>query len=325
MEILIISPAPREKLYGNNITAERWRSILSSFGHGVTISDSYSGQPADLLVALHSYKSYASIAAFRKSNPGKKIIVALTGTDIYQDLEILEKAAKVIASMSIADNLVVLQPKALEKVPEDHLPKTRVIIQSAVCSSQRLDTKKDDSFKVCVLGHLRDVKDPFRVAEASALLPASSGISVLHAGAAMNLDYEQAAKKLMIKNERYQWLGELGHASAMELIGSCSLMVNSSFSEGGANAVCEAISCGIPVIASGVDGNIGLLGDDYPGYFPVGDTQALADLLLRAEKDQGFCSLLKSRVAALKPMVDPEREKKDWKGLLDLKVTSAGF
>ena len=59
-------------------------------------------------------------------------------------------------------------------------------------------------------------------------------------------------------------------------------MVISSLSEGGANVISEAAVAGVPVLASRIDGNVGLLGADYPGYFPVGDTEALARLLRTA-------------------------------------------
>ena len=58
-------------------------------------------------------------------------------------------------------------------------------------------------------------------------------------------------------------------------------MVLSSLSEGGANVISEAVAAGVPVLASRIDGSVGLL-DDYPGYFPVRDTAALARLLERS-------------------------------------------
>ena len=72
-------------------------------------------------------------------------------------------------------------------------------------------------------------------------------------------------------------------------------MVLSSRSEGGANVISEAIVAGVPILASRMDGNVGLLGADYPGYFPVGDTQALARLLWRIEADAPFVATASSR------------------------------
>jgi glycosyltransferase involved in cell wall biosynthesis len=55
--------------------------------------------------------------------------------------------------------------------------------------------------------------------------------------------------------------------------------------EGGAHVVIEAIRSGTPVLASRIDGNLGLLGDDYPGCSTWGDDAALAALLEQARDD----------------------------------------
>jgi glycosyltransferase involved in cell wall biosynthesis len=94
------------------------------------------------------------------------------------------------------------------------------------------------------------------------------------------------------------------------------MLVLTSQMEGGANAVSEAIACSVPVISSRISGSIGLLEEDYPGYFPVGDTQALTDLLIRVEKDTAFYEALKTWCERLKPIVDPDRERQSWKRLL---------
>ena len=79
----------------------------------------------------------------------------------------------------------------------------------------------------------------------------------------------------------------------------------------------EAIVASVPLLASRVAGNVGILGEDYPGLFSVGDSQQLAQLLRRAECDAGFVAQLKSRIENLAPLFDPAREKKAWAELLD--------
>ena len=86
--------------------------------------------------------------------------------------------------------------------------------------------------------------------------------------------------------------------------------------EGGANVVGEAIACSVPVISSQISGTIGLLGEDYPGYFPVGDTYALAKLLERIETDPVFYNTIKAWCERLKPLVDPAQERQSWENLL---------
>ena len=80
--------------------------------------------------------------------------------------------------------------------------------------------------------------------------------------------------------------------------------------EGGAHVVSEAISVGVPVIASDIAGNIGLLADDYPGYYPVGDERALASLLARAETEGEFLRSLEAAVRAQRGVTDPAAERR---------------
>ncbi len=81
--------------------------------------------------------------------------------------------------------------------------------------------------------------------------------------------------------------------------------------------VSEAIVAGAPVIVSRIAGNVGLLGDDYPGYFEVGDTKALAGLLLRAETDYASLAELRSYCEELSANFDPAIERRAWSDLID--------
>ena len=85
-------------------------------------------------------------------------------------------------------------------------------------------------------------------------------------------------------------------------------MVISSRMEGGANVVCEALRIGVPVLASRISGNVGLLGAGYPGYFPLEDERALARLITRAATDADLYASLKAHVGKLRPMVAPQAE-----------------
>ena len=93
-------------------------------------------------------------------------------------------------------------------------------------------------------------------------------------------------------------------------------MVLSSLSEGGANVISEAIVAGVPILVSRMDGNVGLLGSDYPAYFPVGDTRALARLLRRIEDDAQFVATLRRAIARRAPLFRLEREVAAWRRLL---------
>ena len=118
------------------------------------------------------------------------------------------------------------------------------------------------------------------------------------------------------RNPRYRWLGPLSRGRTRRLIARSQILVLSSRLEGGANVISEAVVDGTPVLASHIPGSVGLLGADYPGYFPMGDTHALADLLRRAETDAGFYRRLKTHGARLARIFRPSEERHRWRSLL---------
>lgn len=320
MRITIVTPARAGSTHGNRITAVRWAGILKQLGHRVSISQSYDRQPADLLIALHARRSYASVQRFHRQHSNAPIVVALTGTDLYRDLKTDPRAEE---SLALAQRIVVLQPKALEQLDERFRVKARVIYQSVARGigaqlQQRVKGRSvtDRSFDVCVIGHLRAVKDPFRAAMAARLLPASSRIRILHVGAAMTAAMAARAQAEAARNQRYRWLGALARARVRNILAKSRLCVLSSQMEGGANVLSEAIVAGVPILASRIDGNTGILGEDYPGLFDVSDTRELARLLLRAETDADFLSDLRRRVKKLAPLFDPQRERRAWAHLI---------
>lgn len=89
----------------------------------------------------------------------------------------------------------------------------------------------------------------------------------------------------------------------------------SSRMEGGANVLSEAIAASVPILASRIDGNVGILGADYPGYFEVGDTTQLARLLTLAETSPGYLAELKAWSKGLANLADPAREEQAWSDL----------
>jgi putative glycosyltransferase (TIGR04348 family) len=312
LSIRIVSTTPRFSRKGNRVTAVRWSRILKSLGHRVQIEEQYQGGACDLLVALHARHSFPSVELFAKAYPERPIVLALTGTDLYQDIHFDATAQR---ALLLASRLIVLQPLGIREVPRKLRDKVRVIFQSAEAPKLRRQPR-EDVFAVCVLAHLRAVKDPFRAAEAARLLPRESRIQVLQVGAALDPGMEERAREEAKTNLRYRALGGLPRWKALRLLSRSQLLVLSSLAEGGANAVTEAIACGVPILASRIPGSVGLLGLDYPGYFQPGDTLALSGLLRRAEEDSPFLAKLKAHCQRLAPMVQPKREREAWSKLL---------
>src|SRR5215813_1608230 len=315
MRIRIVTPAPPRTTYGNRITAERWARLLKTLGHRVLISEEYQSKPADLLIALHARRSHESIARFRQLNPNRPIILALTGTDVYRDIHENSRAR---SSMELADRIVVLQPHALRELKQANRNKALVIYQSVESPTRLKKTQRSHNadFQICVIGHLRPVKDPFRAAMAARTLPASSRIRVLQVGAALSKQMARRASRELQINPRFSWLGEVSRARAFRSLAQSRVCIISSQMEGGSNVLSEAIVAGVPVLASRISGNIGILGENYPGLFRVGDTARLRYLMLRAETDREFLRDLEGHTSNLSSLFKPEVERRTWRQLI---------
>jgi len=312
LKIRIVTPAGRGARSGNRVTATRWATLLREIGHEVSVGTQLGVTRCDLLVGVHARKSHAALEAFRSRHPRRPIVLLLAGTDLYADGP---EHRSVAESMRWATRLVVLQPLARRTVPRSLHYKVRVIRQSAMRPAGPTH-KRAGVFEVCVVGHLRSVKDPFRTAYAARRLPRSSKIQVVHVGGALSADMERRARGESQQNARYRWMGSQPKKTALRILARSRVLVVTSRSEGGANVISEAIACGVPVIASRIDGSVGLLGRDYPAYFPVGDTASLAGLLERVEQDGHFLADLKRRCRELQPAFRPSAERAAWRALL---------
>ncbi len=312
MKIRLIAPVRRGSLQGNGVTARRWGRLLKELGHEVHQGAKYKNGAADVLIALHARKSHKSARRFKRLHPDGYLVVALTGTDLYQDLKRSRSARD---SLRLADRIVVLQPLALRALHPQHRRKACVVYQSATPPSDAARARSTH-FEICVVGHLRPVKDPFRTALAVRALPAMSRIRVTHLGRALSAGMERRAKAEARRNPRYRWLGERPQKATLRRLSRSDLLVLTSRSEGGANVISEAVAAGVPVVSSRIPGTEGLLGASYPGYFPLGDSKALADLLWKVEHDGAFRRRLVANGRRLRPLFRPAFERRAWANLL---------
>ncbi len=313
MQINLITPAGKQSRNGNRTTAVRWQRLLQELGHSVRVNTEFDGGPADLMIAVHAWRSAQSIVDFHTRYPDRPLIVLLSGTDIYKFQHSHPEAT--LHSMELADQLVCLHDLVHKDIPRRFANKLTVIHQSAPpLAAPRQPSRR--WFDICVIGHLREEKDPLRTAEAARLLPPKSQIRVLHYGKAHDDSWATRARQEMERNSRYHWRGEVPGWMVRRAFAKCHLMVLSSIMEGGANVVSEAVAAGLPVIASDISGSVGLLGPDYGGYYPVGDTQALADRLHQAETDPAYLERLAAQCRQQAPLFHAEREKRAWQDVL---------
>jgi putative glycosyltransferase (TIGR04348 family) len=304
MRIAIVTPSAATTRTGNRHTAQRYAAFLRGAGHRVRSASCWDGAACDLMIALHARKSGDSIARFRARFPDRGLVVVLTGTDLYRDIR-GDAAAQ--ASLEAATLLVTLQERGADELPRRLRGKVRVVYQSArVARGTRAPRTR---FRICVLGHLREEKDPLRTGLALRLLP-DRALEVVHIGDALSPDLAEEARGLMAADARYRWIGGVSHAKALRWLAASHLMVLSSRMEGGANVICEAVRTGVPVLASRIPGNVGMLGRSYPGYYPLKDEGSLAHLIQRASGNRAFYRRLLSAIAKRRPLFAPAAERR---------------
>lgn len=327
MNILIVTPAAIGSTAGNRLTAERWQALLRTLDHKVDVATEFDqsrkksgSKPIDCLIALHAKRSASSVQRYREhcklqgrlSRTGK-VIVALTGTDLHVDMQ---RYPVVAQTLDAADAIVLLEPEGGKRLAAHHRGKSQVIFQSAaplVAPPQPLDS----CFEVSIVGHLRAIKDPFRVALAARQLPASSRVRIVHFGKALTSDMQVRAEREMKCNPRYRWYGGVSHTVVTRRLVRSRATVLSSKSEGGPAVVTDAIVNGVPILASRIDATVGLLGDSYSGFFPFGDTASLTKLLGRIEREDAFLNHLKTQLVPRASCLTPQTELQSWRRLLD--------
>lgn len=306
----MVTPALASANNGNWQTASRWARWLSSH-YRVRVVECWDGGDDDLMIALHARRSAASVQAWRAQLVPRPLVLVLTGTDLYRDVVVDASAQR---SLELADRLVVLQELGVQSLLPTLHAKTLVSVQS--CSAWLPHEKTRRRLRAIAVGHLRDEKDPRTYFEAARLLSGRDDILLDHVGAPLDDALARQARATMARNPHYRWLGGLPHGTARARIQRAHVLVHMSRMEGGAHVVMEALRSGTPVLASRIDGNLGMLGDDWPALFEPGDAAGLARGLQRLRDDPAMLADLSARAAARAPLFEPARERERVLGLV---------
>ena len=275
--IVIVCPASPASNNGNWRTAARWQRLLRPLARVRIVQhwpDAQAGQDT-VMLALHARKSAAAITAWHAQHGPRGLGVVLTGTDLYPDIA---QDPVALQSLAQAHSLVVLQDQAMRALPLAHRNKARVILQS--CGSRQTLPKSTRQLRVVMVGHLREEKNPRMLWRAVQQIPADAGIRFEHIGHALDPALAHEAEATAVACPHYRWRQGLGHSETLRRIQQAHLLVHTSRSEGGAIVISEAIRSGTPVLATRIDGNLGLLGENYAGLVEPDDADALAQRLL---------------------------------------------
>lgn len=307
--VAIVTPHLAAANNGNWQTAARYARFLRG-RYRVRLGTGWQGAP-DILIALHARRSAAAVASFATAFPDRPLIVVLTGTDLYRDIDTDADARR---SLQRATRLVVLNDDGIARLPRALRPKAVAIVQSA---RPLAPAPKRRGFNVAVVGHLRDEKNPQLVWRVLDGWPSAEPLHLWHAGRALDAALGREAERRTNADPRYTWLGDQPRSRLRQRVRACQLLLHPSHMEGGALAVIEAVTAHTPVIGSRIDGNTGLLGADYPGLFAPDDADAARSLLLRAAHEPRFLAQLARRCRRAARRFTPAREGRDVRRLVD--------
>jgi putative glycosyltransferase (TIGR04348 family) len=299
--VLIVTPALADARNGNWQTARRWARMLSG-QFSPSLVRTWQGEAGDLMIALHARRSAASITAWAAT--GKPLVVVLTGTDLYRDIAGDADAQR---SLELADRLVVLQELGPRALPERLRAKCVVCYQSV--PARRPQPKSARYLRLLAVGHLRAEKAPELFIDLARRCAGDGGLRFDQIGGELDPGLGALARQAASELPNYRWLGSLPHEAVRRRIARAHLLVHPSRMEGGAHVVMEAACSGTPVLASRIDGNVGMLGAGYAGYFAPGDGNGLATLVRRCRAEPAFIDGLQAQCAARASLFAPERER----------------
>lgn len=311
MKVCVASPYPLSELKGNSVTTKRIVEILQEGRIDARGSHLYDGLPADVLISLHAVKGAPAVEEFCEKRPEGRVVVLIAGTDLYDTLPKGSEAG--YRALEKADRIVVVQETAVQRLPEIFQEKAVVVPNSLDPISVEANPG-ESPFIISVVGHPRPVKRPFLTIESVSKHPEWEDLEVWLIGKALDDESRRKAEEWGEKDARFRWFGGLPREEALKLLAKSNLTVNSSVSEMGANAILEAMTIGVPVLASRVEGNEGLLGEDYPGYFDEDELENVLQAVVDKRVDlKEWVRLATERL----PLFSRERESACWLELLE--------
>ncbi|MFT6242232.1 MAG: glycosyltransferase involved in cell wall biosynthesis [Akkermansiaceae bacterium] len=310
MKVCVASPYPLTELKGNTVTTERIVELLCAGGIEARGSHLFDGEAADVLIALHAVKGAKAVFDYRAKFPEGRVVVLITGTDLYESLPAGSEVGH--RALRESDRIVVVQEAAIARLPEEVRGKA-VVIPASLDAIEIEAEPVSPPFAISVVGHPRPVKRPFLTIEAVAKHPAWAEVEVWQIGEALDEGSFREGQEWVKRDSRYRWFGGMVREEALRRCAQSSLTINSSILEGGANAVLEAMTMGVPVLASRIEGNVGMLGEDYPGYFEEGELGDVLEAIVEGRVDmQAWVELARARL----PLFSRETESSSWLELL---------
>lgn len=301
MKVTILTPYYYPSVRGNSITVQRIESGLRDQGVAVAVFSLEHHADPDRLRALvlgsrpdviHGFHAYLTggLACDAAEALGVPAALTLTGTDVNHDLFDPERGAAVRHALLRARGIVVFHETMGEKVRRE-IPgvgaRIRVIGQAVHCDETRYDLRgklglRPEDFVFFVPAGIRRVKNvTFCIEPLARLRARHPQVKLVFAGPVIEAPEGEALQAALRGRDWAFYLGALTHEEVCACLYAVDAVVNSSISEGGmSNAILEAMSKGVVVLASDIEGNRSVIRDGGCGFLYTSE----ADFLAKAER-----------------------------------------
>jgi glycosyltransferase involved in cell wall biosynthesis len=286
MRIALITPASHPSVRGNAITVERIASGLRQRGHCVEIY-SLEAFPdrAEIPAAirafcpdlLHGFHAFATGDVLRTEarDIGVPVLITVTGTDVNHDLFDPDRRTRVVDVLARAQGIVAFHASIreilLKEIP-DLGGKIRIIRQAVACGEKpgdyrarwRLTPRHIIFFFAAGIRRVKNLT--FCLPALTRLHTRHPDLRVLYAGPILENDEGARLLGLIGDPDWIRYLGAVPHDEICSMLRVVDVVVNSSLSEGGmSNALLEAMSRGVAVLASDIEGNRSIIVDELDG------------------------------------------------------------
>ncbi len=306
MRILIVIPR-QDRISGNWVTAHRFQHGLKKHGHQVALHDAKLQTDGvfrqqlldfapDVTILLHAYRSGKPWLA-AASDLKIPYVVLLTGTDVNHGLDDPEQVEIILTIMHHAAFVILQNPLIVAELKAVHPELTTNLDEltpGIVLGTASYDLRgvhslnKAQTLFLCPAG-LRPVKGVLELLVMFDQVAMES--SIFHLAFCGPILDEGYAKRVLDAIEKRPWSSYLGSiapeamASAMR---GADVILNNSQAEGLANALLEAATIGLPILARQIPGNAAVVRHNSNGllYSNKSEFTRYALQLLKPERRQ---------------------------------------
>jgi len=287
MRLALLTPFDFPSVRGNAITVNRIvrglreRGVELNVWDCSVVSDTQVGREVEtyrpaLIHAFHAFR-VGPLALRLARKLEVPLLVTITGTDGNHDLFDPDRAQTVRRVLEGASAVTVFHESMLTKISKtlpDLTVKMVVIPQSAWLEegppyplADRLSLTPDTVIFLFPAG-IRMVKNPlFPLASFDRLVSRFPHLRLVYAGPILDPGEGEHLLRALAGRPWAAYLGAVPHRQMRSLLEACDVVLNCSLSEGGmANSVLEAMACGLPVLASDIEGNRSLVEDGVTGF-----------------------------------------------------------